>query len=70
MSSTFRVRVTGETQGTGVEIHGRVRDLKTSRRFQWVTSGGVLTYHLVDSAPLAQTAERLHGKEKVHGSIP
>jgi hypothetical protein len=21
-------------------------------------------------APLAQTAERLHGKEKVHGSIP
>jgi hypothetical protein len=26
--------------------------------------------HNAEWAPLAQTAERLHGKEKVHGSIP
>src|SRR5579875_1833726 len=28
------------------------------------------TYRRLRSAPLAQSAERLHGKEKVYGSIP
>jgi hypothetical protein len=27
-------------------------------------------YRLARLAPLAQSAERLHGKEKVYGSIP
>jgi hypothetical protein len=33
-----------------------------------VTSWG--GYHMCQQAPIAQSAERLHGKEKVYGSIP
>jgi hypothetical protein len=32
--------------------------------------GVLAVYALSSLAPLAQSAERLHGKEKVYGSIP
>ena len=34
------------------------------------TAAAMVTARYVPAAPLAQSAERLHGKEKVYGSIP
>ena len=35
-----------------------------------VDAGRYTTNDMTRTAPLAQSAERLHGKEKVYGSIP